>query len=173
MNWDAIGATAELLAALGVIGSLLYVGWQIRQNTRATRATSAREAVYRYADWNKEVASNSDFSNLYNAAFQDPLPNFTETEWNRMSAYCKSIFHIYEAQYINAKFDVGIGDQIEPQLRSARMLITTFPVFAKFWEDLRHSGFWTEGFEEAVESYEPAKSGGVVPVRDKGSSGDI
>lgn len=34
MNWDAIGAIAELLGALGVIISLAYLATQIRQNTR-------------------------------------------------------------------------------------------------------------------------------------------
>jgi hypothetical protein len=45
MNWDAIGAVAELLGAIGVIASLVYLATQIRQsreqtsqNTRALRA---------------------------------------------------------------------------------------------------------------------------------------
>jgi hypothetical protein len=45
MNWDAIGAIAELLGAIGVIASLVYLATQIRQsreqmsqNTQALRA---------------------------------------------------------------------------------------------------------------------------------------
>ena len=45
MNWDAIGAIAELLGAIGVIASLVYLATQIRQsrnqmveNTRALQA---------------------------------------------------------------------------------------------------------------------------------------
>lgn len=34
MNWDAVGALAELLGAIGVIVSLVYLSVQIRQNTR-------------------------------------------------------------------------------------------------------------------------------------------
>ncbi len=166
MNWDSIGVLADVVGAIGVIASLLYVGFQIRQNTRATRAASAREAVYRFADWNKEVAGNPEFERLYQLAFQDPVPDFTDAEWNRMSAYVKALFHIYEAQYINAKFDVGIGDQVEPQLRTARMAIDTFPVFRKFWDEVRYTGFWTEGFEEAVENVNPVESGGVRPLSD-------
>jgi len=47
MNWDAIGATAELLGAVGVIASLVYLATQIRQSreqmqesTRATRSAT-------------------------------------------------------------------------------------------------------------------------------------
>jgi len=50
MNWDAIGAIAELLGAVGVIASLVYLAGQIRQsrdqmgqNTRALRAASYQQ----------------------------------------------------------------------------------------------------------------------------------
>jgi predicted secreted protein len=38
MNWDAIGAIAELLGAIGVIASLVFLAMQLRQNTHALRA---------------------------------------------------------------------------------------------------------------------------------------
>ena len=48
MDWDAIGALAELAGAIGVILSLVYLAVQIRQNTaqmeRSERA--ARGAAY-------------------------------------------------------------------------------------------------------------------------------
>ena len=50
MNWDAIGAIAELLGAVGVIASLVYLATQIRQsreqmaqNTSAIRAGSYQQ----------------------------------------------------------------------------------------------------------------------------------
>ena len=41
MNWDAIGAIAELLGAIGVIASLVYLATQIRQNTATVRASGS------------------------------------------------------------------------------------------------------------------------------------
>ena len=40
MNWDAIGAVGEVLGAVGVIVTLVYLALQIRQNTQALRAAS-------------------------------------------------------------------------------------------------------------------------------------
>ena len=37
MNWEAIGAVAELLGAIGVIVSLMYLASQVRRNTHKTR----------------------------------------------------------------------------------------------------------------------------------------
>jgi hypothetical protein len=57
MNWEAIGAIAELLGAVGVIASLVYLATQIRhsreqmgRNTRALQAGAYQqfeESVYR------------------------------------------------------------------------------------------------------------------------------
>ena len=40
MNWDALGAIGEMLGAIGVIATLLYLSVQIRQNTRAIRGST-------------------------------------------------------------------------------------------------------------------------------------
>lgn len=34
MNWEAIGAVANVLAAIGVIATLIYLSIQIRQNNK-------------------------------------------------------------------------------------------------------------------------------------------
>jgi hypothetical protein len=65
MNWDAIGAIAELLGAIGVIASLVYLATQIRQsreqmsqNTQAMRA-SGYQSFFQNMD---EVAMRSTSS---------------------------------------------------------------------------------------------------------------
>lgn len=45
MNWNAIGALAELLGALGVIASLLYLARQIALNNTAMRASAHQKAI--------------------------------------------------------------------------------------------------------------------------------
>ena len=38
MNWEAVGAIAEMLGAVGVIATLLYLSFQIKQNSKAIEA---------------------------------------------------------------------------------------------------------------------------------------
>jgi len=47
MNWEAAGAIANLLAAVGVIATLIYLSIQIRQNNNQLRG-AATIAVYDY-----------------------------------------------------------------------------------------------------------------------------
>jgi hypothetical protein len=42
MNWEALGAVAELLGAIGVIASLFYLASQIRRNSESVEAATAR-----------------------------------------------------------------------------------------------------------------------------------
>ena len=45
MPWDVVGALAELLGALGVIVSRLYVATQIRRSTRIAKALGFQTLV--------------------------------------------------------------------------------------------------------------------------------
>ena len=45
MNWEAVGALAEGLGAIGVIVSLLYLASQVRTNTRASRVEAKLTAT--------------------------------------------------------------------------------------------------------------------------------
>lgn len=44
MNWDAIGAVGELIGAVAVLITLIYLALQIRQNTAATKV-QIRQAI--------------------------------------------------------------------------------------------------------------------------------
>ena len=40
MNWEAIGATGEVVGAVAVFATLVYLAIQIRQNTASLKASS-------------------------------------------------------------------------------------------------------------------------------------
>jgi hypothetical protein len=60
MNWDAIGAIGEFSGAIAVVISLVFVGFQVRQNTTAVRSAAAQ-------------AVNENFAAWYTAAQSDPV----------------------------------------------------------------------------------------------------
>ena len=40
MNWEAIGAVGELVGAAGIIVTLLYLSFQVRQNSKLSMAAT-------------------------------------------------------------------------------------------------------------------------------------
>lgn len=52
MNWDAVSAIAEVVGVIAVVLSLIYVGFQVRQNTQQLRQDNLRETVRGTLDTN-------------------------------------------------------------------------------------------------------------------------
>ena len=45
MNWDALGALGEILGALAVVVSVLYLAYQVKQGIRHSKAFTQREII--------------------------------------------------------------------------------------------------------------------------------
>lgn len=58
MNWDAIGAIAELLGAVAVIGSIFYLAFQIRQNTVSNRITAKQNTTDQFTSFGHLLIQN-------------------------------------------------------------------------------------------------------------------
>ena len=56
LNWDAIGAIAEIAGAFGVILTLIYLAIQLRQNTKASQITAVQNSVENSARFSELVA---------------------------------------------------------------------------------------------------------------------
>mgnify|MGYP001554919510 FL=1 len=65
MNWDAIGAIGEVLGALGVIATLIYLTTQIRQNTNAMRASSLDSETQISNDVRLGILSDPELTKIY------------------------------------------------------------------------------------------------------------
>ena len=45
MNWEAAGAIGEIVGAIGVLATLIYLAAQIRDNTRSLQAASLQSVL--------------------------------------------------------------------------------------------------------------------------------
>src|SRR4051794_6222746 len=70
MNWDAVVALSQLVAAVGVILSLVFVGLQIRQNTRALQRAEHNSTMEQWTVIRQAIAQNRDVAELMTAGLQ-------------------------------------------------------------------------------------------------------
>ena len=98
VNWEAIGAVAELLGAVGVIGSLVYLAAQIRQNTRSLRATAYQTITGHVGDINRALFENADVAHVVEVGSQDPA-QLSPVERRRFNAYQMMRFMHYDNLY--------------------------------------------------------------------------
>ena len=60
MNWDATGAIAESLGAIGVILSVLYLAYEVRANTKTMRADAGTRAQMDWSNYNMTISKHPD-----------------------------------------------------------------------------------------------------------------
>jgi hypothetical protein len=91
MNWDAIGAIAETLGAVGVIASLVYLAGQIRQNTaqmdraeRTARGDSYQSLLEMLQSTSESVRLDGEASEIIRRGLLD-LRDLTEAEFFRFN----------------------------------------------------------------------------------------
>jgi len=64
VNWEAIGALAELTAAIAVLPTLLYLAVQLRQNTRALKSGTIDSLNASMAENARTIAENPEIITL-------------------------------------------------------------------------------------------------------------
>jgi hypothetical protein len=124
VNWDAIGAFAELLGAIGVIASLGYLAVQIRQNTTALRGNAHEVAVEHLSEVLLSLATNPDLAQLVSRGSQD-YANLSSDERLQFGSYWASALAGAEAsllQWQRGNLDEAVWERdlstLRPWLRS-------------------------------------------------------
>lgn len=71
MNWDALGAIAEIVASIGVIGSLAYLAVQIRNQTIESSLASGNELANQLSQVFSNLTDHRDFVSIFCKALTD------------------------------------------------------------------------------------------------------
>ena len=79
MNWDALGAIAELIGSIAVVITLIYLAVQLRYNSKSTRLAAAHGLASTYTDTLSQISANPELTELY---FKGLLgdPRLTKTQ---------------------------------------------------------------------------------------------
>ena len=147
MNWNAVAAVAELLAAVGVLLSLLYLAHQIKQNTRVG-LSMARQGISNLAVAGGALfAENSEVAELLHRAF-----NGKEVDGPgelRLQAACYMLMRQYE----NIQYQNGLGMLSAGEWRGFRENLKLFfsqDLFRKYW--VQDERLFSPEFRREVES---------------------
>ena len=144
MNWDALGAIAELVGAVGVVATLIYLSIQIRNSATVDRAhirsslTAGSHELIRltieHSDLLIKANASSDltpeerfkllqlhrfaFRSYENYAYQRSLGLFDESEWrglaNAIAAAFSSTYAQEDWRTIRTQFSEATQDLLDP-----------------------------------------------------------
>ena len=150
MNWDAIGAVGEILGALAVVVTLIYLARQTKENSRAVKASSAREVTLAESQWHGELARDPELKRILMISMKVPMHSYTDDEWTEFRLLAMRTFLQFEVRHIDRDLRTGHDEQIQSRLNVARGLISAFPAWARFWKQETENGGFTQAFTDAI-----------------------
>ena len=130
MNWDAIGAVGEWVGGLATIGTLFYLAYQVRQNTRSTRSSAYQAASQSISEWTNQVASDANLMHNLSVGFSDPN-SLDEGLRAQIGMQLNGLFRNYENIFYQWR-EGAIGDDVWKGW-SAQMLGVYWTPLAQVW----------------------------------------
>ena len=144
MNWDAVGATAELLGAIGVIASLIYLASQIRQSSTVTRLTLQENYVAGLTDVFARIYSDPEVYRVWRLGMTTS-DEMSEDDRERLGMLYHSLFQRFALVWEAGELDSTIGKRT---LRFIDMS-SQFPATQSWWS--RQRGLYDSSFAEYVD----------------------
>lgn len=151
MSLEQLSFLAQIISALVVVASLIFVGYQLKHAAAAIRVASAQAHLECYTDLAKSVIDSSEFARVWRVGLADPKA-LSEDDWVRFVAYANALFRLYEisrAQWQNKRLDEEHWRTVEQQVAE----FWSMPGLQGAWKARGH-GFSIE-FREWFENYVP------------------
>lgn len=130
MTWEAIGAVGEILGAIAVFCSLIYLALQVRQNSRnvlSQNINSQAEQLQKFAEIQATPEVLSSLKTVYIDG--ETMPEFLTA--TMIEAYILSGLSLAQAQYRHRRAGLITDSEWKPSERIMTMLMG--PDYVRTW----------------------------------------
>ena len=134
MNWEAIGVVAEIVGALAVVITLIYLSVQLRLGREATQAQSSYATIDMYESWRSHLIENAQLAGIVARANRgEPL---TDEEQIRVSDLMDDLFIALAVSQATGARTEALYDR-SAEREYVRRTFSKNPGLAPFWEQTR------------------------------------
>src|SRR5262245_30214567 len=98
VNWEAISAIRQLVGALAVVISLVYLATEVRSNARATRRAAMRSTLDALNRFAQQITGHADLAELRSRGFHD-YESLQGADRSRFDTYMHALFRTVEDVY--------------------------------------------------------------------------
>ncbi len=157
MNWEVVAALAEIIAAIGVIVSLIYVGQQLKQSNLTARSMTRQEINSSINTWAMSIAASPTLAEAIAKVNSQGLLRDDATDVEKVEIGYALFALVNQQHYIYRQWQDGlIGDQEFEGLFGPSTPILTKPYMRSLWPIVRASfptefAAWYENRYQLVE----------------------
>ena len=149
MNWDSVAAIAELMGAIAVVASLVYLGRQVHQNTTAVRTGNANTMQNNFQKLAKLFYSDSEMTAVVLRAMES---DEGLTPVQRQGAYAYFFDFLKTAEL--AHYHLRRGELDEELWKASEAFYKAYfttPGFRAYWRQRKPS--FVPAFQEVVDQW--------------------
>jgi hypothetical protein len=117
MNLSELANVGEFLGGIGVVVGLIFVGVQLRQNTRAVQRSSAREAGNALVASLQIYADSAELSEIIIRAFES-LESISPVERYRFDGWMYCWMHSHEQEHLASRESAYLDELLAPKQRA-------------------------------------------------------
>jgi hypothetical protein len=150
MNWEAIGSIAEVVGALAVLITLVYLAIQTRDNVKVMRSRAIWDAQVSFVEVNELLGNGGVVASVVYKAITEP-ENLTDQETYQLHRFCRGWFQRMEAQFALYKAGILDGEVWELRRGYAQGIVAKSP-FKEWWELDKKNSMFTRAFIESMDS---------------------
>ena len=166
MNWEALGAVGEVLGAVAVVATLLYVARQLDEQNRALETNVRDSAFQQLQEWNYQVMADPGLSHLFQrGAATDDWDGFSPEEKSRLIHVFYSFFKTFENVYLHTA-EGSAPAEVWDRNCQVFLAYAAKPGCRRYWNERR--GTLDERFVKVLENIgEPILKTGLEIVTEK------
>lgn len=124
---------ANSLGALGIIGSLIFVGIELRQNQQIAKVAAYQALVEQIADFNVVLLTSPDVSRIRIAALNnEKLTNFEQEQY---TAFWRMLQRQSELAFVQYQAGIIVDELLTRTIGPFRAHIRTSALARSLWED--------------------------------------
>ena len=135
---DVLGNLGDFIGGFGVVVTVIYLAYQVRQNTASTRSATYQSVVADVSEWTLQLGLNPESARIYITGIEklETLSREERAQFNFILASVIRHFENIHFQYLSGAIDHDIWDGW-----SSRILGVLGKPGVKIWWDSQKSVF--------------------------------
>jgi len=125
--------TAEVLGVLGIIAGIGFLGFEIRQNTRALQNESHQAILAILTDQQLALTTNDSLHRTIMAGEQSPF-DVSDEEWSKFTEFMYVRLGVWEYLYL-AKADEAITEAVWAAFDPYFLSLICKPGYRRWWDE--------------------------------------
>ncbi len=158
MNWEAIGALGEILGAIAVIGSLIFVGMQIRGNTRASQTAASHNIINSFLSVVKGISDDPEMTRIWTQQTRD-ISGLSVSDLQRLMLINLMTLKAFEDAFHHHQMG-QMSDEMWDGWQTFILTVCSYPGVRHYWEQRKN--FYSRSFQAFLDNPPPIDTGSSI-----------